>query len=58
MDQRTEPNDFSHAGIMWGILGVMEMPSSDTLTVELSDTGAYGLVVADAILVSRQSEND
>jgi RHS repeat-associated protein len=55
-NQRSKPNDFPDHGVWWENLDVVQVGSQGTLTVTLTDAGANGIVVADAVRVEKAPE--
>ena len=49
VNQKAAPGSFTSSGTAWAILGTAAAASDGTLTVTLSDAGANGYVIADAI---------
>nr|MCH9773453.1 choice-of-anchor D domain-containing protein [Cyanobacteriota bacterium] len=49
VDQRFAPNDFNADGADWEELGFFQVAAGGSLTVTLADTGANGVVLADAV---------
>ncbi|MBI3469319.1 MAG: hypothetical protein HY000_40465, partial [Planctomycetes bacterium] len=51
--QRQAPNDFTESGSSWEFIGDVFSITGSTLTVRLSNVGADGYVIADAIRIER-----
>ena len=52
INQRVAPDDFNSDGAVWETLGAFRVTNSE-LTITLTDVGADGFVIADAVRVSR-----
>ncbi len=56
VDQTTAPSDRVADGASWGDLGIFTVASDGALQVELNNTGASGMVLADAIRLAFVTE--